>query len=302
MNRKRRPRPSKRRKLFSRWHGCGSRGSSRQDHCLSNMRKRKLLLQRCSSCGERRHPWSYVEWNAQTLQPSRLLGQRTPNRQVSRMNARNINTLVISIANLSDNLIKIHLGGVYHPSSSRSMLKNLLRHQRPGIQTHWRVTYMITASHRDQISGSRSRAHKVHHHASTPAHMTATAHVQRRPFVFGITSCASGPNDASAAASATFAVRVVASAREDCVVTALMRANSAAGNTCSLSPSFSATSPPIQARRSSVARIAPDGTRSTTSRMRSRMSSLVARVEHPNPIANPSSTLECIMASSPSTA
>jgi hypothetical protein len=70
---------------------------------------------------------------------------------------------------------------------------------------------------------------------------------------------AEGPSDASADASATLAVRVFERANDECVVIPATLARMLAGKSTRRSPKIEATISPIEARRSSVAIMVPEG-------------------------------------------
>ena len=143
---------------------------------------------------------------------------------------------------------------------------------------------MIPATKGEEVGGSWACADEVDDHECTSMGSVATAQVQKRPFVLGTMRRAEGPSEANADASATLAVCALSRASEEYEVIPLTVARRPAGKRTRRKPRVEATTLPIEARRSRVARTVSDGIESTDDSMRRITSPLVAREEQPMPM------------------
>ena len=107
------------------WRGAGR--SAGQDYRLGNFREGQLAAERRCSSGKGRHTGGHVIRDAECRQAPHLLGDRTVERGVAGMKARDIEPGHVRPADMGDDLVQGLWCGVVQPRAGRGRGEDLGR-------------------------------------------------------------------------------------------------------------------------------------------------------------------------------
>ena len=93
-------------------HRRGVHGGARGDHRLADLRKCQFLFENRRRRCKGGDSGSHVIGNAECVQTPHLFRNRPVNRGIARMHPRHVLALGVGVFHFSDDLVKVHGGGV----------------------------------------------------------------------------------------------------------------------------------------------------------------------------------------------
>ena len=166
-------------KSFALGHRRGASRGAGQHQRLRDFRQSEFALQRRARRREGRDAGRHRIRNVARVEAAHLLSDRAPDRKIARMQPRHVETGVMRLLHLSDDIVERQRRRVDDARVRRTMRQHAGRHQRAGVKAHRTSRDEIAPAQSEQIGGAGTGADEMHGHELSSSPRFARAHAAK---------------------------------------------------------------------------------------------------------------------------
>lgn len=154
--------------FLARRHRRGASGSPRQHQRLRDFGQGQLAFEHGGGSGKRRHARRHRVGDAEPVEFAQLLAHRAPDRQVARMQARDVEPRLVGGDHLGDDFFEAHRRRVDDARAGRTPAEHRRVDQRSRVEADRAGADQVAAANGDEVGSAGTGADEVDGHFRIP--------------------------------------------------------------------------------------------------------------------------------------